>query len=67
MNAFDSSVAAARDTGVQVFDTFKIGSWEHSYAVMIGNGNGLNQGDNDNNKDTYLYWSSEKNFSGKGP
>ncbi len=67
LNAFDSSVAAARDTGVQVFDTFKIGSWEHSYAVMIGNGNGLNQGDNDNNKDTYLYWSSEKNFSGKGP
>ena len=67
LNAFDSSVAAARDTGVQVFDTFKVGDWEHSYAVMYGNGNGLNQGDNDDNKDTYLYWSSEKIFAGKGP
>jgi len=67
LNAFDSSVAAARDTGVEVFDTFKVSDWEHSYAVMIGNGNGLNQGDNDNNKDTYLYWSSEKIFGGKGP
>jgi hypothetical protein len=67
LNQFDNSVAAARDTGIQVFDTFKVGNWEHSYAVMIGNGNGLNMGDNDDNKDKYLYWSSELIFAGKGP
>lgn len=67
LNAFNQSVAAARDTGIQVFDTFKVDDWEHSYAVMMGNGNGLNQGDNDDNRDTYLYWSSEKVFGGKGP
>ena len=67
LNTFTKSVSAARDTGVQVFDTFKSGSWEHSYSVMIGNGNGLNMNDNDDNKDTYLYWSSENITSGKGP
>ncbi len=33
---------------------------------MFGNGNGLNYGDNDDNKDLYLYWSSEMVFGGKG-
>jgi hypothetical protein len=65
--AFNNSVAAARDTGIQIFDTFKVGKWEHSYSVMVGNGNGLNMSDNDDNKDTYLYWSSELVFGGKGP
>jgi phosphate-selective porin len=67
MNAFSRTVGAFRDVGVQVFDTFKGGGWEHSYAVMYGNGNGTNFGDNDANKDTYLYWASEKVFGGKGP
>ena len=66
MNHFSRSVGAFRDVGFQVFDTFKSGGWEHSYAVMIGNGNGLNFGDNDDNKDTYVYWASEKVFGGKG-
>lgn len=66
LNAFDKSVGAFRDTGIQVFDTFKVNNWEHSYAVMLGNGNGLNFGDNDDNKDLYLYWSSELVFGGKG-
>jgi len=60
------SVGAFRDQGVQVFDTFKVNNWEHSYAVMYGNGNGINTGDNDDNKDTYLYWSSELVYGGKG-
>lgn len=60
------SVGAFRDQGIQVFDTFKSGSWEHSYAVMYGNGNGITFGDNDNNKETYLYWSSELVYGGKG-
>ncbi|WP_455205095.1 hypothetical protein [Kaarinaea lacus] len=60
-------VGAFRDIGIQIFDTFKIGSWEHGYAAMVGNGNGIARGDNDDNKDVYLYWSSEWVFGGKGP
>ena len=67
LNTFDHSVSAGRDTGIQVFDTFKQGNWEHSYSVMTGNGNGLNMSDNDDNRDLYLYWSSELVFAGKGP
>lgn len=67
LGAYDRPVGAFRDVGVQVFDTFKSGKWEHSYAVMTGNGNGLNFGDNDDERDTYLYWSSELVLGGKGP
>ncbi len=63
---YTKSVGAFRDVGIQVFDTFKVNNWEHSYAVMYGNGNGLNYGDNDDNKDLYLYWASELVFGGKG-
>jgi predicted porin len=49
-----------------VFDAFKSASWEHSYAVMFGNGNGIARGDNNEHKDLYLYWSSEWVFGGKG-
>lgn len=66
LNQYSKAVGAFRDVGVQVFDTFKVSNWEHSYAVMLGNGNGLNYGDNDDNKDLYLYWSSELVFGGKG-
>lgn len=66
LGGFEKSVGAFRDVGVQVFDTFRMADWEHSYAVMYGNGNGLNFGDNDDNKDVYLYWSSEQVFGGKG-
>jgi len=67
MNQYSRSVGAFRDVGIQVFDAFKANDWEHSYALMYGNGNGLNFGDNDDNKDVYLYWSSERVFGGKGP
>jgi len=60
-------IGAFRDVGAQVFDTFKgTNGWEHSYAVMIGNGNGLNRTGNSGNKDAYIYWASEKVFGGKG-
>jgi len=66
-NGFDRGVGAFRDVGVQVFDWFNVGNnWEISYAVMIGNGNGLDFGDNDRNKDTYFYASVEKIFGGRG-
>jgi predicted porin len=66
-NAFVNGVSAFRDVGIQVFETFPVGNWEHSYAVMYGNGNGLNLSDNDDEKDLYLYLSTEKVFGGKGP
>ena len=66
MAQYSRSVGAFRDVGIQVFDTFKVSNWEHSYAVMYGNGNGLNYGDNDDNKDIYLYLSTENVFGGKG-
>ncbi|HHO59371.1 MAG TPA: porin [Thiotrichales bacterium] len=66
LGAFDRSVGAFRDTGVQIFDIFKVKNWEHSYAVMLGNGNGLNFGNSNGKYDTYLYWSSELVFGGKG-
>jgi len=65
-NKLNGPVGAFRDTGVQVFNTFKSSDWEHSYAVMYGNGNGITRSDNDDNKETYLYWSSERVYGGKG-
>lgn len=52
-------VGAFRDIGAQVFDAFRVGDWEHSYALMIGNGNGISGGDNDGAKDRYVYFSTE--------
>ena len=63
----NGSVNAFRDIGVQIFDIFRFDSWEVSYAVMFGNGNGINRGDNNADKDLYLYFSTSKIFGGKGP
>jgi len=65
-NGINGSVSAFRDQGIQVFNTFKVNNWEHSYAVMYGNGNGINRADNNDDKETYLYWSSELVYGGKG-
>jgi hypothetical protein len=62
-NKPNGSVGAFRDIGVQVFDWFNWLGLEHSYAAMVGNGNGLNRSDNNNEKDYYLYWASEKVFN----
>ena len=67
-NGFEHGVGAFRDVGVQIFDWFNVGKdWEISYAAMVGNGNGLNFSDNDDNKYIYLYASTEKVYGGKGP
>jgi len=61
-------VFAGRDTGIQVFDSFKNGDWENSYAIKYGNGNGLAMTDDNKNKDLYLYLSTEKVFdNSQGP
>jgi len=68
LNGFEEGVGAFRDVGVQVFDAFNFGNnWELSYAAMIGNGNGLNFSDNNNDKDVYLYGAVEKVYGGQGP
>lgn len=57
-----------RDWGIQVFDSFKVGKWSHTYAAMMGNGNGIHQDDNNNEKDLNLYFASEYDLpGGKGP
>ncbi|MBI5039704.1 MAG: porin [Gammaproteobacteria bacterium] len=66
-DAPNGAVGAFRDIGVQLFDAFMAGAWEHSYAAMLGNGNGLLRGDDNSSKDVYLYWASERVFAGKGP
>lgn len=59
---------AGRDWGVQFFDAFKRDAWTHTYSVMFGNGNGIHRGDNNNDKDLNLYFSSEYDLpGGKGP
>ncbi len=65
-NRPNGSVGAFRDIGIQMFDTFKVNDWEHSYAVMLGNGNGINRADNNDSMETYLYWSSEQVYAGAG-
>lgn len=71
-NGLNGPVGAYRDIGVQFFNTFqKQGSsrypWEFSYAFMVGNGNGIARGDNDDNRELYYYVSAGQVFGGKGP
>ncbi len=66
-NGLNGSVSAFRDIGVQVFDIIQAPrNWEVSYALMVGNGNGINRTDNNNEKDYYGYFSTAKVFAGKG-
>ncbi len=67
VNKPNGPVSAFRDVGIQLFDWFTTGRWEHTYAVMVGNGNGITRGDNDDNRELYLYWASELLFPGVSP
>lgn len=68
LNRFDRPVGAFRDVGLQLFDAFQFGNFELSYAVMVGNGNGLEFSDNNNEKDVYAYLATEWLFgAGQGP
>jgi hypothetical protein len=66
-NVPNAPIGAVRDQGIQIFDTFKTGGWDTSYAVMAGNGNGINRADNNDQLDKYFYVSTEKVYAGKGP
>jgi hypothetical protein len=63
-SGWSSSFGAGRDIGLQVFDSFKNGDWDTSYAIMIGNGNGLETGGIAEGQDKYFYLSTEKSFPG---
>jgi hypothetical protein len=68
-NFLTGPVSGWRDTGVQLFDAFRTGAWEHTYAVMAGTGSGLAiyNGMGSGTPDWTLYWASERVFGGKGP
>lgn len=59
-------VSAFRDAGVEVFDAIAAGDWEHTYAVMLGRGSGVDPTLNHAGIEKYVYWSSERIFGGKG-
>jgi len=54
-----TGVRAFRDTGVELFDAFRYGHQEFTYAAMIGNGSSINQIDDNRNKAFYgrVQWS----------
>ena len=65
INSFSTPVGAFRDTGVQVFDSFQVAKdWNMTYAVMVGNGSGIQWDNVDGKYDTYLYLSTEKDIEG---
>jgi len=50
-----SGFSGYRDWGVQVYDWFRQGQWEYSYAAMISNGGSINRpDDDDSHKDLTL-------------
>lgn len=61
---FRSDAVAARDIGLQFFDSFRQGTWEHSYAFLIGQG-GANKDNREKSLDTTVYLASEKIFGGQ--
>jgi hypothetical protein len=62
----DKPIGAFRDTGIQIFDTFKIkDDWSISYAYMYGNGTGISLGGSNEQATNYGYLSTAKSF-GKG-
>jgi len=62
----EKPIAAFRDTGVQIFDTFKVqDDWTLSYAYMYGNGTGISRSASNNQATNYGYLALEEEF-GKG-
>jgi hypothetical protein len=54
-SGIDGSISAFRDIGLQLFDEIKISDkWEATWAAAVGNGNGINRLDNDDNLEYYL-------------
>ncbi len=60
---------AARDWGLQVFDSFRQGPWDLSYAATLGRGEDIHTASPDFDQlERYLYLSAEHDLpGGKGP
>jgi len=55
LTGFDGAISSYRDIGAMAFDEFRITEhWEGTWAAGLGNGNGINRSDNDDNRDLYL-------------
>lgn len=65
-NRPNGASGAFRDIGIMAFDALRHRDWEFSYALMVGNGNGLTRWDNDTHKDVYSYLAAERIFAGQG-
>lgn len=51
----DGAISAFRDIGLQLFDEIKLSDkWEATWAAAVGNGNGINRLDNDEDLELYL-------------
>lgn len=61
------AVGGFRDTGVEVYDWFKHGKWEYTYALMLSNGNGLSFSDDNGSKDVTGRLQASYVFGGNGP
>lgn len=58
-------INAARDWGIQLFDSFPGSSWDLSYAIMLGRGEAIQESHTDNNHpELYLYTSAEYDLPG---
>jgi hypothetical protein len=55
LTGFDGAISSFRDIGAMAFDEIKLSDkWEATWAAGLGNGNGINRTDNDDNMDLYL-------------
>jgi hypothetical protein len=63
-----SGFSGFRDWGVQVYDWFNQGQWEHSYAMMVSNGAPIEStNDTDPYKDLTLRFQTSYLLGGQGP
>lgn len=60
---------AARDWGIQIFDSFKQDNWDFTYSFMLGRGAGIHESTRAQDPlEQYYYLSAEKDLpGGKGP
>lgn len=56
-----------RDTGVQIYNWIRHDQWEGAYALMVGNGHGINFTNDNSHYDSSARLQASYIFSGSGP